>query len=87
MDILQTYRVGNVVLYGANIDRSTSDGGFARAARLTDWLQTQRTGEPPLLIGIDVEGGEVVRFTWTSGRPPRARSAGATIATPLTTSF
>ena len=75
LDILQTYRVGNVVLYGANIDRSTSDGGFARAARLTDWLQTQRTGEPPLLIGIDVEGGEVVRFTWDKW-PSSARTLG-----------
>lgn len=74
-EILQTYHVGNVVLYGANIDRSTADGGFARAARLTGWLQQQRTSEPPLLIGIDVEGGEVVRFTWDKW-PSSARTLG-----------
>lgn len=72
-EILQTYQVGNVVLFGANINSGRRDGGFSDAARLTAALQERGGNQLPLLISIDVEGGRVVRFGWD----PRPASASA----------
>ena len=62
--MLETYRVGNVILYGQNIRREDSDGGFARCRRLTDSIRGAMGTEIPPLISIDVEGGTVTRFHW-----------------------
>lgn len=61
---MRTYNVGNVILYGPNIDKSRSDGGFSRCRRLTDSIRSICTVEIPLLVAIDVEGGDVIRFHW-----------------------
>lgn len=63
-ELMDAYRIGNVILYGDNISRSNSDGGFARCKKLTAALRSRSAGEIPLLIAIDVEGGSVTRFHW-----------------------
>lgn len=62
--LMRQYCIGNVILYGPNIDRERSDGGFLRCKKLTDGLRAVNTGDAPLMIAIDVEGGDVVRFKW-----------------------
>ena len=62
--ILQTYCIGNVVLYGKNVVRTDADGGFAQCRKLTDSVRNASKSEIPLLISIDVEGGSVTRFRW-----------------------
>lgn len=62
--IMHTYEIGNVILYGFNIDRDQSDGGFSRCKRLTGSLRSVNAGNIPLMIAIDVEGGNVIRFKW-----------------------
>ena len=62
--LLQDYKIGNVILYGANIDREQSDGGFSLCKKLTGKLQSLNTTDIPLMISIDVEGGNVTRFHW-----------------------
>lgn len=64
--IMQTYRIGNVILYGPNIDKERSDGGFSRCKKLTDSLRSANRNGTPLMIAIDVEGGDVTRFKWES---------------------
>lgn len=63
-ELMQTYRIGNVILYGQNIVRDDADGGFSRCKRLTDSVQAANPNEFPILISIDVEGGSVTRFDW-----------------------
>ena len=62
--ILQEYRIGNVILYGQNVSRTNSDGGFTQCKKLTDSVRDASRSEIPLLISIDVEGGHVTRFRW-----------------------
>ena len=62
--ILQEYRIGSVMLYGQNIVRTNSDGGFLQCSRLTDSINGANKSAIPLLIGLDVEGGRVTRFHW-----------------------
>lgn len=62
--ILQTYRIGNVILYGQNIARTNSDGGFTQCRALSDSVREASRSEIPLLISTDVEGGSVTRFKW-----------------------
>lgn len=62
--IMEQYHIGNVILYGQNMSRSNSDGGFAQCRRLTDSIRAANTSEIPLLISTDVEGGSVTRFHW-----------------------
>ena len=62
--LLQEYRIGNVILYGQNISRTNSDGGFSQCRKLTDSVKKASLSEIPLLISIDVEGGRVTRFRW-----------------------
>lgn len=64
-DMMEEYHIGNVILYGDNISRSNSDGGFARCKKLTDSLNAHNLSDIPLLISTDVEGGSVTRFKWS----------------------
>lgn len=63
-ELMEEYAIGNVILYGANISRTDSDGGFARCAQLTEDIEAHNAGKIPLLISTDVEGGNVTRFKW-----------------------
>lgn len=62
--ILETYHVGNIILYGMNIDRTNDDGGFDQCRSLIESVKAASASEIPLLISIDVEGGTVKRFEW-----------------------
>ncbi|MDO4572562.1 MAG: glycoside hydrolase family 3 N-terminal domain-containing protein [Clostridia bacterium] len=73
--LFERYHVGNFMLYGQNIHSDDGDGGFARAGRLAAALQSGTMGAAAPLIGIDVEGGSVVRFNWDD-RPASARTLG-----------
>ena len=73
--LVDEYAVGNAMLYGPNIVSGDADGGFARARTLTDALGAAMDRGIPPLVGIDVEGGTVVRFRWDS-RPASARTLG-----------
>lgn len=75
-EILETYHVGNIVLYGGNINRAnSSDGGFKDAAKLTTALEKRNPTELPYLVSIDIEGGRVQRFKWPSA-PVSANTLG-----------
>lgn len=63
--ILQTYHIGNVILYGQNMSRGNSDGGFGQCRRLSDSVRAASDSNIPLLISTDVEGGNVTRFHWS----------------------
>ena len=63
--ILTEYHIGNVILYGQNMSRTNSDGGFAQCKRLTDSVREASDSAIPLLISTDVEGGSVTRFHWS----------------------
>lgn len=75
LEIFSDYAVGNFMLYGANIQQDDGDGGFGRAKRLSDALRGSLPGDIAPLVGIDVEGGSVVRFTWPKW-PSSARTLG-----------
>ena len=62
--ILQDYAIGNVILYGQNMSRTNSDGGFKQCRELTDSVRKASRSAIPLLISTDVEGGAVTRFKW-----------------------
>ena len=62
--LMEEYAVGNVILYGDNIRRTDSDGGFGRCAKLTASINEHASSGIPLLISTDVEGGSVTRFQW-----------------------
>ena len=74
-EIWGNYAVGNAILYGANIKSGNSDGGFGQAKTLTSNIATNVNNDIPPLVGIDVEGGSVVRFRWKP-QPVSARSLG-----------
>jgi len=56
--------IGNFALYGTNIDRDASDGGFRSAKKLVSALYDAVSTEIEPLVSIDVEGGDVIRFDW-----------------------
>ena len=62
MNIFLKYHVGNMILYGNNIDTSDADGGFLRASGLIE--KTHAGCTLPMLVSIDLEGGGVRRFRW-----------------------
>ena len=62
--ILKRYCIGSVILYGQNMSRSNSDGGFSQCRKLSDSVRKASESEIPLLISTDVEGGVVTRFRW-----------------------
>ena len=64
-EILKTYHIGSVILYGQNMVRTNGDGGFAQCAKLTDSIRRANGSAIPLLISTDVEGGRVTRFRWS----------------------
>lgn len=73
--IMSDYQIGNVILYGQNISRTNSDGGFGQCQRLTDDIIEHNASSIPLLISTDVEGGDVTRFKWPSW-PTHAKTLG-----------
>ena len=73
--LMERYRIGNVIFYGANIESGDGDGGFDRCARLVAACKSRMDTEIPPLVAIDVEGGSVVRFRWDSW-PASARTLG-----------
>lgn len=75
VELLEKYRIGNIILYGANIVSGDNDGGFGRCAKLVESCKTNLGTEIAPLVAIDVEGGNVVRFRWDSW-PDSARSLG-----------
>lgn len=59
LDIMSEYKLGNVILFGWNID------SFSQTEKLIDVLNSNNAiPEIPLLIATDVEGGTVRRFNW-----------------------
>lgn len=74
-EIWSNYSVGNAILYGANVKSGNNDGGFSQAKSLTSQIKKRVNNDIPPLVGIDVEGGSVVRFRW-SPQPVSARSLG-----------
>ncbi len=62
--IMRDYHIGSVILYGQNIARGNSDGGFKQCLELTDSIRAASESAIPLLISTDVEGGTVTRFKW-----------------------
>ncbi|MGZ4430939.1 MAG: glycoside hydrolase family 3 N-terminal domain-containing protein [Gaiellales bacterium] len=78
--LLQTVRegrVGSVILFGANIT------GRAQLEALTGSLQhaARQGGNPPLLIAVDQEGGEVRRIRWAPPAQPASRMSALGAAT------
>lgn len=73
--IMSEYHIGNVILYGQNISRTNSDGGFSQCDNLTNDIKEHNSSSIPLLISTDVEGGDVTRFKWPSW-PTHARTLG-----------
>lgn len=69
------YRVGNIILYGANISSGNSDGGSQQASELIANARENMVSDIPPFVALDVEGGTVVRFHWPSW-PLSARSLG-----------
>lgn len=74
-DLWDSYAVGNAILYGPNVKSGNNDGGFGQTQALTAKIALAVNNEIPPLIGIDVEGGSVVRFRWNP-QPVSARSLG-----------
>jgi beta-N-acetylhexosaminidase len=74
-DVWGNHSVGNAILYGSNIKSTNSDGGFAQASELTKQIAKRVGTNVPPFVGIDVEGGSVVRFRWDP-QPVSARSLG-----------
>ena len=54
--LMEQYSVGNVLLFGWNTET------FAQTDALIDAVNSHNPSDIPLLVGIDLEGGEVVRF-------------------------
>ncbi|MDO4492714.1 MAG: glycoside hydrolase family 3 N-terminal domain-containing protein [Clostridia bacterium] len=72
---MNRWRIGNACLYGINVDRDASDGGFNQTRKLINRLRTNNATEIPMLVSIDIEGGHVQRFKWEE-TPPSASSLG-----------
>lgn len=71
-ELFSEYYIGNVILYGSNIDKTGSDGGFGQCAALIRRIDETNTSGVPRLYSTDVEGGSVMRFRWS---PPTLSAA------------
>lgn len=70
--MLNQYHMGGVILFDRNMDSSE------QVKQLTSDLQAQSNEKVPLFIGIDEEGGDVVRMAEKLTPPPSQKEIGAT---------
>ncbi len=54
--LMQEYSVGGVLLFGWNTD------GFEQTRALVEQVNSHNPSAIPLMVGIDLEGGQVIRF-------------------------
>ena len=71
MFMLNQYHIGNVILFGRNIESEE------QIKNLTRGLQKQRNDKMPLYIAIDEEGGMVSRLDEIRPAPPSQQEIGA----------
>lgn len=69
--MLNQYHMGGVILFDRNMDSSE------QVKQLTSDLQAQSNEKVPLFIGIDEEGGDVVRMAEKLTPPPSQKEIGA----------
>lgn len=70
--MLNQYHIGGVILFDRNMDSPE------QVKQLTSDLQAQSNEKVPLFIGIDEEGGDVVRMAEKLTPPPSQKEIGAT---------
>lgn len=70
--MLNQYHMGGVILYDRNMENPE------QVKQLTSDLQAQSNEKVPLFIGIDEEGGDVVRMAEKLTPPPSQKEIGAT---------
>lgn len=70
--MLNQYHMGGVILFDRNMDSSE------QVKQLTSDLQSQSNEKVPLFIGIDEEGGDVVRMAEKLTPPPSQKEIGET---------
>lgn len=70
--MLNQYHMGGVILFDRNMENPE------QVKQLTSDLQAQSNEKVPLFIGIDEEGGDVVRMTEKLTPPPSQKEIGAT---------
>ena len=70
--MLNQYHMGGVILFDRNMDSSE------QVKQLTSDLQAQSNEKVPLFIGIDEEGGDVVRMAEKLTPPPSQKEIGST---------
>lgn len=70
--MLNEYNIGGIVLFDRNMENKQ------QVKKLTADLQSQAPGKLPLFIGIDEEGGDVVRMKNELMPPPSAQEIGTT---------
>ena len=68
--MLHQYHIGGIILFDRNLENAEQVKNF------TANLQKYADGKIPLLIGIDEEGGRVVRMPHIVAPPPSAREIG-----------
>ncbi len=59
LDFMEEYKVGNIILFGNNTE------SFEQTAALIDSVNDANPTDIPLSFAIDVEGGRVLRFSWS----------------------
>jgi beta-N-acetylhexosaminidase len=62
--LMREYSVGNVLLFGWNTDT------FDQTQKLIEKVNGHNPSAIPLMVGIDLEGGDVIRFGGTQWDPP-----------------
>lgn len=70
--MLNQYHIGGVILFDRNMENPE------QVKQLTSDLQAQSNEKVPLFIGIDEEGGDVVRMAEKLTPPPSQKEIGAT---------
>ncbi|WP_130860613.1 beta-N-acetylhexosaminidase [Gracilibacillus phocaeensis] len=71
-DMIQSYHVGGIILFGPNIENREQTTDF-----LDDIKGANAENEYPLLLGVDEEGGSVTRMPEGINSLPDSRSIGA----------